>query len=581
LLKHRTFAFIGQLCKHTNRLQMETEDFRKFSFVTKQSPRKSRVAVYMSVVGIIFAYISTLLIAKDHDPLFAKSFVYFVFIYIVVPMAAGAIVGTTIKEFKVKWSLFTAFINEVLLGVILISSQLTSGINNLDALIIWSIFSFALWMLSIVGLSGSKKWSKNIALSMLQPALVFGLIPMSPHVLGEVFIGKASLAVLGSGILAVFLVFLLIEYLFSIVFSGVSAFAILSGFLKGVRGEYASIDFGKSTNAFLQYLKIVRGKAKTFLVAPWLHGGPIKGVGGGDLSRVLIGAMNEEYKDSYFMHVPCNHEVNPMTKDSTEKILKIIGADKNKTKPVRISRLIEETEKGITLAGQKINDIYLIFITIEGADDFDTSIFWGLQTKYDGKKIIFIDTHLNKPLETYGNVTIFSEETKTIIDMVDKVIKKLEKEPLDSAKIGTSLKEFSDGYYAYSMTLDAGSHKTVYVIFDTNGISSEVRELVLEAIKDHGIKEYVVMTTDTHSSSISAMIYGESMNREEIDRLIEESMENPEDAEISYANTRIPDVKILDFAYYELITITRILSRVIPLMFFVLFLFVILILWII
>jgi predicted neutral ceramidase superfamily lipid hydrolase len=109
--------------------------------------------------------------------------------------------------------------------------------------------------------------------------------------------------------------------------------------------------------------------------------------------------------------------------------------------------------------------------------------------------------------------------------------------------------------------------------------TTEVQSLESKA-KKAGVDKVLFFTTDTHSLSIKTLISRPDMPIDAVRELLEKAAKGVSPAEFGYGESILRKVRIFGKTYYELVTLVKIMSRVIPVLFALLFLFLVIILWI-
>jgi len=547
----------------------DAQDLKKFSFVSIKSPSTWGVVALVVFFGLIAG-----IGAQDvlTGRLLLNPYLFTVG-FIALNLLSGFFVGKLVSNFKDKWSYLTVLVNQVSLMAIAYIFLFSTRITLLDSLVLWTAMAYTVWMLLLSGLGAVRIGLRSISLSMIQPILVWLLMLVSIHIVDQ-DMWAPLIFMLGSIVFST-LVILFTEHVFSLVFTGMSGLAELSKVLKGIRGEQVSLGIGHNINALLQYLKFKMGGRESLLVAPWLHSGPIRSVGGGNLSTQCIEKLNRAYGPSYFLHVPSNHEYNPSMDISARIVKAVEGAD---YKDLSVSRPVRLEESGITVIGQKLNDTYLISLASSHIDDYDISIFSALRDKYEDGKVLFVDSHPNVPLAKCSNVEAFTREAVLIEKLIDAVIQRLEKEKLSRAKVGTAIQQFGQ-YTVFAMVLKA-EETMLYFVVDTNGLQPVEMHSIKKIAGKLGIDYTMFFTTDTHSLTVKALIARPDTPTAIIESTIKKAAERLEPAKFSYGESLLENVRILGKTYYELLTVVKIMSRVTPVLFSLFFLFLAVLLWI-
>lgn len=548
---------------------MDAREFSKFSFVSMKGPGSLGLAVLIILLGLAAALSAGSILEGRLaiDPwVFAAGF-------ILLNLASAQVVTAFARGFKAKWAYFAVLINQAALVGLTALFTLSHRVTLFDTLVLWTALSYSVWMLVLSGLGAVRIGIKAVLLSFVQAVLNWAWLLVSLKALpGD---PTAPLVIMFSGIVVSTLIIWFTEHIFSLVFAGMSGLAELSKFLKGIRGEQASLAIGHNIDALVQCM-MFRAKGKEHVIlAPWLHSGPIRSVGGGNLSTQCIEKLNQKYGDSYLLHVPSTHEYNPSGKIAA-RVVGSIG--EGPYAPLKISDVVMAEEDGIMVFGQRFNDTYLVSVSSRRIDDYDISIFHSLREKHRDKKVLFIDSHPNFPLEAALNVEAFTKEADIVSQLADQVIAKLSDVELYPAEVGTGISAI-DQYTIFALAMKA--KKTyLYFVADTNGLSvTEVKSLESIARKA-GVDRALFFTTDTHSLSIKALISRPDMPVAEVRRIVDKALKDVAPAEFAYSESLLKNVRIFGKTYYELVTLVKIMSRVIPVLFALLFIFLVVILWI-
>jgi len=548
---------------------MEASEFKKFSFVTVKTPDALGVAALIALMGIVvFLGANQILEGRLEIPSAA-----FALLFVICNLVPGLIVAGLVRHFKLKWAYMMIFINQLAVIAVTLLSSMSSRISLFDGLVLWTTIAYTLWMFALSGLGSVKIGFKSLLISIIQPVFIWALVMLSID-MGTIELAL-PLAMMAIGIVVSTLVILYTEHLFSLVFTNISAMGELSKFMKGIRGDQASLSIGHNMDALMQYMRFKVGGKDNVIVAPWLHSGPLRGVGGGNLSTQCIQKLNKEHGDSYFLHVPSNHEYNPSA-DISGKVVRSV--EQTAHERLKVSRIVKTEENGVVVRGQRFNDAYLISLSSTHIDDYDISIFASLRDKYKNKRVVFVDSHPNVPLKECINVETFSSEAGLIEQLIDDVISKLSHAEMSIASVGTAIQYFED-YSAFAMVIRS-AETMLYFIVDANGLSASEMETLRDIAKNIGIDRVLFFTTDTHSLTVKSLMHRPDLPRAVMESTIQRAFNDLKPAEFAYGESLLKNVRILGKTYYELSTMVKVMARVMPVLFLLLFLFMTVMLWI-
>jgi predicted neutral ceramidase superfamily lipid hydrolase len=545
-------------------------DFTKFKFVSLASPTTAKGIFLNILVGLGFGFGINATIWQSR----VLDSYLLALTLILLSMASSLAVNKIVPRFKLNWAFFITAFNQILLLIALAGSMFSSRLTIADALSVWAVLAFTIWMLAFIGLAGLRIRVRAISMALAQPVLTM-LLTLSALAFPPIAV---VIPIMSFAIGATFVILLLLfsDHLFSLAFYGISGFVELSHFLKGVRGEQVSISFGHHINALIQAFKISNSQGESFIVAPWLHSGPLRSVGGGSLSTNLIHKLNKTNPNSYCLHVPSNHEFNPSADVSGRIVKAIKEANANEAK-LMASELVEVELNGFEAYGMRLNDTFFISFSNKDIDDYAVSVFTTIRAKFHDKKIMFIDSHPNYPLKNCSNVEVMSKEAKDLDDLVGRLIGVLEKKKQYPAKTGFAFKKLED-ISAFALTLEFNKNRYLFFAADTNGWSPGEQKKISKLASSMGIDKTLLFTTDSHSMEIKRLIQRDELPESVIRECIIDSR-NTSDTKLGFIELNIPDVKILGKAYYELLTAVRLMTRILPVLYIVFLSLYIFILW--
>lgn len=549
---------------------MDTRDFKKFSFVSAKSPGAWMLIMMIVIVGMLVGFPSHSIL----EPRLTVDPLIFTAAFIALNLLAAVLIDKAAKNFKSNWSLLIILICQVLLVAAVLLFRLSTRISFFDSLVLWTALAYTIWMLMLTGLGFVKFGPKSMLLSFIQPLFMWVLILSSVEIVAQDLLTPVIL--MGGCILIATSALLFNEHLFSLVFAGMSGMAELSNFLQGIRGEQVALPIGHKIDAKFQYMKFKNDSGEHVLAAPWLHSGPIRSVGGGNLSTKCIELLNDKYADSYFLHIPSAHDYNP-AHNVAPMVVAAVGP--GEFGELKASSVIKMQVGKFIAKGQRLNDLYLISLSNEDVDDYDINIFATIVKKHADKNLLIIDSHPNFPLKECYDVNAFSPEAEEVELLIDRMLGQMQTMALNKAKMGTAIR-FSESYSLFAMIIAQNGEEDLYFIMDTNGMSDSQMKRIASVAKGLGITRTMFFTTDTHALSVKALLETPEIPEKTISAVIEEARSKLSPAKFAYESTQLKGVRVLGETYYELVTMVKILTRVFPVMIAVLFVFLTLLLWI-
>ncbi len=305
-------------------------------------------------------------------------------------------------------------------------------------------------------------------------------------------------------------------------------------------------------------------KVKAVIVVPALHPGPFKNLGSSLIPSLIQKGLQDKF--GCVVSVPhglVGHELDVASeqhnKRVVDKILTFVEPSSTASKATPFVR----TESGNAKAGCQIfgNCAFLTLTTAPNTmEDLPTELntFIVSEAEKLGVCALPIDAHnsLGGPFDVDAAVASFS---KASVECLQKAVKTKK----SSFKVGVATivpNEFTvhDGMGSGGISVivvEVDDQKVAYVTIDGNNMVSGLREKILASLKELGITDGEVLTTDTHSvcgmtrSRRGYNLVGEAVDNDKLISYIKQAttkaLSNLEPAEVSWKTNVIPDVKII------------------------------------
>ncbi|MEM0214613.1 MAG: DUF2070 family protein [Archaeoglobaceae archaeon] len=264
------------------------------------------------------------------------------------------------------------------------------------------------------------------------------------------------------------------------------------------------------------------------LISTDFHPGPFRNVGGAKLVDSL------GLPEGVYLHSPSSHERNPVSKEEVEKIRSALNFDWIEIFPFRPFELESDNFKVFCLPFDKIK---LIFVSgKKRLDDFVIN-----------SKNFVVDCH---NANFFGDLTI--DEIKEIEKLV-RIAENTNSEPISEvygAFIKINAETESISRYVSAILLDYGFVRYVIVVFDSNNVLPEFREIVEKKFLEIGFKA-VVCSTDNHAKTginikESYKPAGAVAEDSELLKILLERCKNPEYEKLSFSyGESVVSVKVL------------------------------------
>lgn len=305
--------------------------------------------------------------------------------------------------------------------------------------------------------------------------------------------------------------------------------------------EDLALEEGVETDVHHQSFRVENGSGTTYNV-PWVHPGPLEGIGGGRLTSVLID------EDSFMFHVPSYHTINL----SDPEDMHLFEQPPEPELEEEASRMLKVEREGFTLYGRRYGNGKLVFVQNRNIDDYDPEIAYSLKEEHP--ELCLVDLHNQMDGEAEKWLQTRDPDVQVFRDAVDEMVERLEGEELEDYRAG------SGGNTEYrALVEEVGDQKVCILGINGNDAPPLLRDLEEELEFDHTL----VFTTDSHANAIE-MADPREYSREDLENAVEEAEENVSDAEAGFGEEVVEDVKVLGKDYEALITTMNVMTRLVP-----------------
>jgi putative membrane protein len=307
-------------------------------------------------------------------------------------------------------------------------------------------------------------------------------------------------------------------------------------------------------------------KVKAVMVVPALHPGPFKNVGSSFLPYLIQSEL--EKRLNCIVSVPhglFGHELDLASQAQNQKVIDAIlnSLDVDKLGNVA-SEFVRVRNGKANACCQVFDDCALLALTVAPDTTEDLPQELGFLAIEEAKKnglasAIVINAHNSMNSDSFNLEETLTPLKKAVTESIEKTVSTQH----STLKIGTGKlvpEEFTleDGMGPGGISVlvsRVGTQTAAYVTIDGNNMISGFREEILEALKETGIDDAEILTTDTHA--VSAVVLnrrgyhpvGEVMNHEKlidhIKNVVSESMKNLEPVKAGWRTTTVPNVKVI------------------------------------
>ncbi len=247
---------------------------------------------------------------------------------------------------------------------------------------------------------------------------------------------------------------------------------------------------------------------KASIIVSNFHPGPYRNLGSGGLPSEL--KLYVERSVGGIVQVPhgiSNHQLNIISPDNIRKILEAAKGNYPSQHTIQeASALIRERVEEAKVTGQAFGNIALLTITLAPSEmeDLPMGILEEVERKASkrGFRVLTVDSHNS----ITGQTSITPTQARRVVEAAAKVLERLEASPKGPFKMGASedpLSEFTleDGIGPGGLsvlTVRSEEQTVAYLTIDGNNMQTGFRAQILEILRDIGISDAEVMTTDTH-----------------------------------------------------------------------------------
>ena len=249
-------------------------------------------------------------------------------------------------------------------------------------------------------------------------------------------------------------------------------------------------------------------RLKGCVVVSNFHPGPYRDLGSGGLPSTLKRSIESSVGGVALVpHGISNHEFNIIShEDITTFLTQARLHYPSDTPASKASRFIREEFEGAKASAQTFGNLALLTMTL-APDDMEDIPVEVLNTitadaSHRGLTALVIDAHNSLSSQT----SITPEQARKLAQAAVKALTRVSTLPQHSFKVGTAtdpLREFSleDGIGPGGLSIiavETGGQLAAYVTIDGNNLQTGFRDLILNSLREEGVDEAEVTTTDTH-----------------------------------------------------------------------------------
>lgn len=486
-------------------------------------------------------------------------------IFLIPSLMAGEFFYRMLPPYPRNWSYFLALVNQLILFLYALVLSGANNAGNAWSLIWLTLITIYLANILVLIMSiGAEYYKRILGISMLQPVILVAVFHIFVGSVMNIATSSYIFSIAALLVAATFLILLLftVDYLIK-TNTSVSAYELTSGILQNKR---SALDLGFESRPEVQTLQIDNGEKFT-MVAPWVHPGPLGGLGGGKLSGTLIEELNRE-GSGFFLHVPCTHKEDLADTSDWKKIHSAITAPEKEN---RASKMFSKEYDNARFYGRRFNDKKLVFLESEGIDDYDIGVF---MENIDKENVLLVDLHnhdiQNGPDKEVQYGTVEAENLKASFD---DFLEELGEQDLHDYSAGFKVAESEQGLMAMCEKVD--NQEVLLLGTDTNGVTPDLRDLRKSHLSE--FDEVLLFSTDTHES-VHEMSKMKNSDIDAMQDAVEDAVDSVKPASIGLGSRKSESLKLLKYDYNSLVFSFNIMIRLIFIALAIFYLF--LVLWI-
>jgi putative membrane protein len=354
---------------------------------------------------------------------------------------------------------------------------------------------------------------------------------------------------------------------------GVSSMSLLKAFLANwIEDVNAPLEnllegLGSEQSVSISFLVFkTKSKVKAVMVVPALHPGPFKNVGSSFLPYLIQSELEKRLNCvASVPHGLFGHESDLASQAQNQKVIDAILNSLNLDKFGNMASAFARVKSGKANACcQVFNDCALLALTVAPDTTEDLPQELGFLAAEEAEKkglmsAIVINAHNSINSNNFNLEETLASLEKAVTESIEKTASTEHSTlKVGAAKLVPSEFTLEDGMGPGGISVivsQVGEQSAAYVTIDGNNMVSGLREKILDALKEVGIDEGEILTTDTHA--VSAVVLnrrgyhpvGEAMNQEKliehIKNTVSEAMKNLEPVKVAWQTITVPDVKVI------------------------------------
>jgi putative membrane protein len=542
-------------------------------------PSHNRIRLYLGVLSLHSGILSILPLNLSLQN-FAVGLGFGASFLVLTLLSDFVISQTSMKNAPIfnrrRCSALSFFSSLIWFGILILGSLISALLGAPELWIRFFFLGFSgalilrLLVLSITSFAG---FGRTLFSSLLQPALV--VVPIF-------FMGSAIGYNLGLQILVFALTSVSVSLLSVFAFKyfmdrvgtgtlGIASSVLFKAFLANWTEDHIAPmenffeKLGSKQDVKVSLLTFRAGeKIKAVIVVPALHPGPFKNLGSSLLPSLIQTTIQDRFDCVVSApHGLVGHELDVSTQSENQRvvqsILEFVGISSTYSKATPMVRTESDDAKA---SCQLFGDCAFLTLTTapKTIEDLPPELNSLIVSEADklGLHVLAIDAH-NSMGGSFDRDSAVKSFSKASVDCLEKALKTKN----SRFKVGAATvvpREFTvqDGMGPGGISViavEVDDQKVAYVTIDGNNMVSGLRDKILSTLKELGIDDGEVLTTDTHSvcgmirSERGYNLVGEVIDHLKLISYIKDAtihaLDNMESVEASWRTEVIPNVKVI------------------------------------
>ena len=427
------------------------------------------------------------------------------------------------RHMKMKQSMFLSLIMMLIVGFVYLIGSLISSFSiysyTIDALIYGCVIIFALRILVLWGTSNIS-FFKSLPAAVTQPALIISMVIVIVSLTSiTTNIGYFSILAIIIKIIIASLILVIAIYSFVVIIEspmkrnlGVGGLELLSLFLAHVTEGSDALeglfeDMGEPIDTIIG-ITAFKGKngLKALFLTPSVHPGPVGNIGGGNMPTHLANKF-----DNFTMvsHGPSTHDFNPVSSKEVSKIGEVVKKTLLTMNYSNMASKFFRVQSGNAKLGAQFfgnNLVLLATMAPVGFDDMDFGVGLAIinlaKARTRAQNVVLVECH-NAFKGDGGRILPGNKEVFELMDAAEQLKKDDEQynfkmgcanDPMDDISKEEGVGESG----VKAMIIEVDNQKTGYILLDSNNMIIGFRERIIKHLKELGLDEVEIMTSDTH-----------------------------------------------------------------------------------